>query len=212
LKITTAKYYTPSGRCIQRIDYAKDNDVVIPPKSEEEQKFFTDQKREVYARGGITPDTTIEFSIEGELTRELLAKGMFFKFANNYYFNNPDAKFSNLNDQTLFIDFTDYLKESGFKYTSQTEVEIDNLISSASDKEEIKLELTKIKADLKGLYEKELQIYNNEILREIRSELAARYLGLEGRLEEQLNSDLQVQAALEILSNKNIYNKLLNIN
>jgi carboxyl-terminal processing protease len=212
LKITTAKYYTPSGRCIQRIDYAKDNDVVIPPESEEEQKFFTDQMREVYARGGITPDTTIEFSIEGELTRELLAKGMFFKFANNYYFNNPDAKFSNLNDQTLFIDFTDYLKESGFKYTSQTEVEIDNLISSASDKEEIKLELTKIKADLKGLYEKELQIYNNEILREIRSELAARYLGLEGRLEEQLNSDLQVQAALEILSNKNIYNKLLNIN
>lgn len=212
LKITTAKYYTPSGRCIQRIDYAKDNDVVIPPKSEEDQKFFTDHKREVYAKGGITPDTTVEFNIEGELTKELLAKGMFFKFANNYFFNNPDTKFSNLNDQNLFVDFTDYLKETGFKYTSQTEVEIDNLISSASDKEEIKIELTKIKNDLKGLYEKELQIYHNEILWEIRAELAARYLGLEGRLEEQLNSDLQVQAAIEIFSNKNIYNKLLNMN
>ncbi len=212
LKITTAKYYTPSGRCIQRIDYAKDNDVVVPPKSEEDQKFFTDSKREVYAKGGITPDTTVEFSIDGELTRELLAKGMFFKFANNYVFNNPNADYSTLKDQTIFTDFTEYLKETGFKYTSQTEIEIDHLISSASDKEEIKIELTKIKADLKGLYEKELQIYKNEILREMKAELAARYLGLEGRIEEQLNSDLQVQTALNILLNKDTYNKLLNVN
>lgn len=212
LKITTAKYYTPSGRCIQRIDYAKDNDVVVPPKSEEDQKFFTDSKREVYAKGGITPDTTVEFSIDGELTRELLAKGMFFKFANNYVFNNPNADYSTLKDQTIFTDFTEYLKETGFKYTSQTEIEIDHLISSASDKEEIKIELTKIKADLKGLYEKELQIYKNEILREMKAELAARYLGIEGRIEEQLNSDLQVQTALNILLNKDTYNKLLNVN
>ena len=212
LKITTAKYYTPSGRCIQRIDYAKDNDIVVPPKSEEDQKFFTDSKREVYAKGGITPDTTVEFSIDGELTRELLAKGMFFKFANNYVFNNPNADYSTLKDRTIFTDFTEYLKETGFKYTSQTEIEIDNLISSASDKEEIKIELTKIKADLKGLYEKELQIYKNEILREMKAELAARYLGIEGRIEEQLNSDLQVQTALNILLNKDTYNKLLNVN
>jgi len=57
-----------------------------------------------------------------------------------------------------------------------------------------------------------LQIYKSEILREIRSELAARYLGVEGRIEEQLNSDLQVQTALEILGNTNTYNKLLNVN
>ena len=212
LKITTAKYYTPSGRCIQRIDYAKDNDVIIPPKSEEDQKFFTDRKREVYARGGITPDTTVEFSIDGELTRELLAKGMFFKFANNYFFNNPTANYSKLNDQNTFIDFTEYLKETEFKYTSQTEIEIDNLISSAYDKEEIKIELTKIKADLKGLYEKELQIYKDEILREIKSELASRYLGFEGRIEEQLNSDPQVQTAINIINDQKSYNKLLHLN
>jgi carboxyl-terminal processing protease len=212
LKITTAKYYTPSGRCIQRIDYAEDNDVIIPSKTEDEQKFFTDQKREVYARGGITPDTTVEFSIDGELTKELLAKGMFFKFANNYFFNNPTADYTVLKDQTIFIDFTDYLKETEFKYTSQTEIEIDNLISSASDKEEIKIELTKIKADLKGLYEKELQIYKNEILREIKSELAARYLGVEGRIEEQLNADPQVQAAINIINDQNSYSKILHFN
>lgn len=211
LKITTAKYYTPSGRCIQRIDYAKDNEAVIPPKAEEDLKYFTDHQREVYARGGITPDTTVEFSINGELTKELLAKGMFFKFANNYYFNNPDAKYSKLIDEAIFLDFTEYLKETGFKYVSETEMEIDNLISSASDKEEIKIELTKIKSDLKGLYEKELQIYQKEILREIKSELAARYLGLEGRINEQLNSDPQVQTAINIVNNRKNYDQLLHI-
>lgn len=212
LKITTAKYYTPSGRCIQRIDYAEDNDVIVPFAAEDDQLFFTDRKREVYAKGGITPDTTVEFSIDGELTKELLAKGMFFKFANNFFFNNPDAKYSSLNDQTLFNDFIEYLNEADFKYTSQMEIEIDNLISNSADKEEIKLELTMIKNNLKGLYEKELQIYKDEMLREIKSELAARYLGLEGRLKEQLNSDVQVQAAFSILLNKNTYNNLLNIN
>ncbi len=211
LKITTAKYYTPSGRCIQRIDYADHNDVVVPPKAEVNEKFFTDHQREVYAKGGITPDTTVEFRIDGELTKELLAKGMFFRFANNYYFNNPDAQYSTIIDQNLFSDFTEYLKETDFKYVSQTEVEIDNLISSASDKEEIKIELTKIKGELKGLYEKELQIYKDEIVREIKSELAARYIGVEGRLKEQLNSDPQVQAAVKIVNDNKTYDKLLNI-
>jgi carboxyl-terminal processing protease len=212
LKITTAKYYTPSGRCIQRIDYAEDNEILYPVSAEEEDKFFTDHKREVYAKGGINPDTTVQFSIEGELTKELLAKGMFFKFANNFLFNNPKAKFSSLNDELLFKDFTEYLNETDFKYTSQMEIEIENLITSSGDKEEIKLELTQIKENLKGLYEKELQIYQDEMLMEIKSELAARYLGLEGRLKEHLNSDKQVQAAYSILLDEITYKKLLNLN
>jgi carboxyl-terminal processing protease len=209
LKITTAKYYTPSGRSIQRIDYSKDNDVIIPQQTEDDQKFFTDNKREVYSKGGITPDTTVEFNINGELTKELLAKGLFFKFANNYYFNNPTADYSNINDQNLFSEFKKYLGEAGFQYKSKTEIEIDNLLKSAEDKAEIKSDLLKIKNELKGLYEKELQIYMTEILREIKSELAARYLGMEGRIKEQLDSDLQVQAAINILSKKEVYNILL---
>ncbi len=109
-----------------------------------------------------------------------------------------------MNSQNIFLKKT-------FKYVSQTEIEIDNLIKGAADKEEIKDELLKIKGELGGLFEKEMQIYKDEILREIRSELAARYLGLEGRIEEQLNSDLQIQIALDILSKKDAYNKLLNV-
>jgi len=211
LKITTAKYYTPSGRCIQKIDYSEGSEIIINPIHESEQIFLTDNKREVYSKGGITPDTTVDFNIIGELTKELLAKGLFFKFANNYFFNNPDAKYSGINDEKLFSEFAEYLTVEDFNYISQTEIEIDNLIKGAADKEEIKDELLKIKSELGGLFEKEMQIYKSEILREIRSELAARYLGLEGRIEEQLNSDLQIQTALDILSKKDAYNKLLNV-
>jgi carboxyl-terminal processing protease len=212
LKITTAKYYTPSGRSIQRIDYSEGSDIIINPVLEKEEEFLTDNKREVYAKGGITPDTTVEFNINGELTKELLAKGLFFKYANNYFFNNPDADYSGISDEKLFSELREYLTAEDFNYISQTEIEIDNLIKGAADKEEIKDELLKIKGELGGLFEKEMQIYKDEIIREIRSELAARYLGLEGRIEEQLASDLQIQIALEILSNKNTYNKLLNVN
>jgi len=211
LKITTAKYYTPSGRCIQRIDYSDGSEVIKDPNPISEQKFFTDNKREVYSKGGITPDTTVEFGIEGELTKDLLAKGYFFKFANNYMFNHPEVEYYSIDDELLFKEFKEYLKNEEFQYKSQAEIEIDNLIKGASDQVEIMSELLSIKEELAGLFEKELQIYKREILRETKSEIASRYLGMEGRIQEQLNYDEQLQAALSIFSKINVYNKLLNI-
>jgi carboxyl-terminal processing protease len=211
LKITTAKYYTPSGRCIQRIDYSEGSEIIKDLTPESDQKFFTDHKREVFAKGGITPDTTVEFNIDGELTKDLLAKGYFFKFANNYFYNHPDAEYSNLTDDKIFNDFKDFLANENFSYKSNAEVEIDNLVSGVKDQEEIKKDLLKIKKELAGLFHKELQIYKHEILMETKSELAARYLGMEGRIQEQLNYDEQVQAALSIISRNDIYNNLLHI-
>ena len=211
LKITTAKYYTPSGRCIQRIDYSEGSDIIKNLTPDSDQKFFTDHQREVFAKGGITPDTTVEFNIEGELTKDLLAKGYFFKFANNYFYNHPDAKYSKLSNEKIFDEFKNFLANEKFSYKSNAEVEIDNLMSSVNDQDEIKKDLLKIKSDLAGLFHKELQIYKHEILMETKSELAARYLGMEGRIQEQLNYDEQVQAALGIISRTDIYQKLLNI-
>jgi carboxyl-terminal processing protease len=211
LKITTAKYYTPSGRCIQRIDYSEGSEIIKDLTPESDQKFFTDNKREVFAKGGITPDTTVEFNIDGDLTKDLLAKGYFFKFANNYYYNHPNIDYSNLADDKIFNDFKDFLANEDFTYKSQAEVEIDNLVSGVKGQDEIKKDLLKIKKELGGLFNKELQIYKHEILMETKSELAARYLGMEARIQEQLNYDEQVQAALGIISSTDIYDKLLNI-
>lgn len=209
LKITTAKYYTPSGRCIQKVDYSKGSDIIKSNVTDTLDKFFTDNKREVHSRGGITPDTTVTYEIEGDLTKDLLAKGYFFKFANYYSFNHPLADYSRLNENEILVEFNNYLLNDDFKYKSQAEIEIDNLLKGADDQTEIKADLEKIKSELSGLFDKEIRIYRNEIIREIRTELASRFLGMEGRIEEQLNTDKQVQTAVNILKDDLTYNKLL---
>ena len=88
LKITTAKYYTPSGRCIQKIDYSKKNKVFTEADSIVTSSFLTDNERTVYSGGGITPDTSVNYEVEGEITKDLLAKGLFFQFADHYYYSN----------------------------------------------------------------------------------------------------------------------------
>ena len=213
LKITTAKYYTPSGRCIQKIDYSEENDVIKGITSTEEFKFFTDNKREVYSKGGITPDTTVSFTVEGNVTKELLASGYFFKFGNHFNYLQPEKSYDDLRDEQLFEEFEGYLDSEGYKYESKAEIEINNLINGISNSDDkLKSELEHLKEELIDLYKSEMQIYREEILREIRTELAARYIGLEGRIEEQLNYDIQVQTALQILSNDEVYNHLLNVN
>ena len=211
LKITTAKYYTPSGRCIQRIDYTEGSQIIKDPNPDSEETFLTDNKREVYSKGGITPDTTVEFNINGELTKDLLEQGYFFKFASNYTYNNPNQEYYTLQDNELFSALKKYLNDDNYNYKSKAEVEIDNLIKGASEQDDIKNELLKIKDQLTGLFEKELEIYKYEILRETKSELAARYLGVEGRIQENLNQDDQIQAALDVISDNVVYNKLLNV-
>ena len=93
LKITTAKYYTPSGRCIQKIDYSKDNQVITEPDSLKKDEFATDNKRIVYSAGGISPDTTVKNAIESDLLKDLLAKGTIFNFADKYYYQNVNTGF-----------------------------------------------------------------------------------------------------------------------
>ena len=113
----------------------------------------------------------------------------------------------------MFEEFESYLDSEGYKYESKAEIEINNLISGISNSDDkLKSELEHIKEELTGLYKSEMKVYREEILREIRTELAARYIGLKGRIEEQLNYDIQLQTALQIFINEKVYNHLLNVN
>ncbi len=214
LKITTAKYYTPSGRCIQKINYAENNKVITDADSILDSKYLTDNKRPVYGAGGITPDSTVEYNIEGGVTQDLLAKGMFFRFADHYYYKHPDEKFSSLKDEKLFADFENYLKNENFEYSSDAEKAVDKLIADADNKKlesSIRSELNKLKDQFGQIDGSEFKIYKTEILKELKSELASRYLGSEGRVKEALDNDPQFQAALSVLSSDKKYNKLLNV-
>ena len=214
IKITTAKYYTPSGRCIQKIDYSKESDIIINVDSMIATSYSTDNDRIVYGAGGITPDTTVEFEIEGDLTAGLLAKGLFFKFADYYYYRNTDEKFSSINNEKLTNEFTKYLKENNFVYKSESEKQLDELIADANKKklnEKVIADLQNVKKYFEEIDNSELTLYKDEILTEIKGELASRYFGAEGRVEELLKYDTQFRTAYNLVSDQTVYNKLLNI-
>jgi carboxyl-terminal processing protease len=215
LKITTAKYYTPSGRCIQKINYSSKNNVYALPDSITAASFLTDNKRVVYSAGGITPDTTVAFNIEGNITKDLLAHGIFFKFADHYYYTNPKQDYKKLNNDILYSGFEKYLTDQKFYFKSDAEKEIDNLMKDAQSKkleESLLADIKKVKTQLEKIDNSELRIYKNEIVRELKNELASRYMGNEGRIKESLNNDLQFQTALKIINNKPVYKKLLKLN
>lgn len=213
LKITTAKYYTPSGRCIQKIDYSKKNKVFSTPLIEEKSEFITDNQRKVYSAGGITPDTLVKFEIEGEVTKELLAKGIIFDFADKYYYTNQSTKFEKLNDNKVFSDFVSYIKSKEFNYTPEVEKKLNALIDDLEKNKingKIMSAASKLKDELKNYFDKELEKYKSEILSYIKIELATRYYNQQKGLEESLKYDKQFNMALALFSNETIYNKLLN--
>jgi len=213
LKITTAKYYTPSGRCIQKIDYSNNNDVIASSESIQTGEYHTDNNRSVYANGGITPDTTVTFSLEGKITLELLARGLFFKFANNYYYKHPDQDYEAINDEKVLKEFEVFVKNSEFEYTSDAEENLSKLISDVSENyDELTEELTLLKSKISELKKDDFDIYKNEILDQLKLELAVRYLGTEGRIKEQLKTDIQFQSALDIFESPAVYDHLLNVN
>lgn len=213
LKITTAKYYTPSGRCIQKIDYSKKNKVFSTPLIEEKSEFSTDNQRKVYSAGGITPDTLVKQEIEGEITKELLAKGIIFDFADKYFYSNQTAKFENLNDNKIFSEFVSFIKSKEFNYTPEVEKKLNSLIDDLEKNKingKIMNAASKLKDELKNYFEKELDKYKSEIMNYIKVELATRYYNQQKGIEESLKYDKQFNTALSLFSNEKIYNKLLN--
>ncbi len=215
LKITTAKYYTPSGRCIQKIDYAKNNKAISEIDTVIKTSFLTDHKRVVYSAGGITPDTLVKEVNLGDIVKDLLAKGLFFQYADHYYYQNPKADFHNLNDEDLFKDFEKYLNANNYKFHSLAEDQVNQLLAEIQNKKtdmDLKEGLTRIKDEFEKIGNSELKIYKDEIINEIKIELASRYLGNDGMIRHILANDNQYQTALKILSDTTGYDKLLNIN
>ncbi|HSL88970.1 MAG TPA: S41 family peptidase [Ignavibacteriaceae bacterium] len=213
LKITTAKYFTPSGRSIQKIDYSKDNPAIQVTDSILVDLFQTDNKRAVYSAGGISPDTTVEVKNVNELIQQLLARGLIFSFADKYFYENPDADFHKIDGNKIIESFRFYLKEKDFTYTSSLQKKFNEVLSEIdknSDDLKIQESLESLRKQFDGVFDKDFKAGSSGILSELKAELASRYRGVNESLEERLQSDNQVKVALEIINNDSIYNKLLN--
>jgi carboxyl-terminal processing protease len=212
LKITTARYYTPSGRSIQKIDYSQKNKVFESNYSLISKKFQTDDKRTVLSAGGIMPDSVIGNESKSQLVQKLLADGMFFKYATYLYNTNPQENFSKLSSEQLVKGFINYLKSQNFEFVSASEKLMD-LLKTNAKQENLSPEfvdmIEKERAKMNGTHSGEIEKYKNEIVFLIREEIAARVEGRQGRIKESLKFDKQFLTANYILSHGNVYAKFL---
>ncbi|MEW5843728.1 MAG: S41 family peptidase [Bacteroidota bacterium] len=212
LKITTARYYTPSGRSIQKIDYAEKNRVFEKNSYVTQKKFKTDDGRTVLSAGGIMPDTVVQNESKSYLVQTLLADGMFFRFATHFFNGNPQTDTRKLSSEYLLNEFTSYLKSQKFEFVSKSEKLIDLLKTAAADENldaSFIAELKKQENRIDASHSNEIEKYKDDIVHLIREELAARSDGRQGRITESLKFDDQFTAAYNILNNLKSYSKFL---
>lgn len=205
IKITTARYYIPSGRFIQKRDYI-DNKYIMNA-SDEDSIFTTIGGRTVYGNGGITPDSTIEPSTMKSLTSQYWRSGYFYSFSQENKHHYASFK-SVLNDDSLLDKFKNYT-ESKESVDLPGEKELNIVIEKISE-----LDSTDIRANdalnlLRDFYDREedkrRESEQDEIRELILLEFAGLFNGTEGRLKQALKNDETVQVALDVLSNSSSY-------
>jgi len=206
LKVTTARYFTPSGRCIQKIEYNNKKS-----KSNKSVEFKTDKKRIVYSAGGIKPDTTVEREKNSEIIKSLMAQGVFFNFA-NFYFNT--GKLDKITDDNeLYKAFCEYIHREKVDYKSEIEnslKELQKTVNEQNSTNEFKEKLNELIKISETMKKDELDKNKNTIVYKIKEELAWRQKGKEARIEEALKYDKQVEVSINLFYNKDIFNKILN--
>ncbi len=213
LKLTTGKYYTPSGRLIQKLDY--NNKVLEVPQRNIATKFKTDNGRIVMSAGGITPDSVVKSFEVSSISEELLSSGMFFKFSSHYFNENEkDGKIqiSKISDNQIFELFKKYLNSNNFDYLGEDRKAIEKIEKSKSVKEskELSEKFAEFKSILAQKSSSALDEKKQEIIKLIKLELVSRSMGLKGRIEYAQEFDDQLAKAVKIIDNTKLYNKILN--
>ncbi|OSZ82331.1 hypothetical protein CAP35_03425 [Chitinophagaceae bacterium IBVUCB1] len=216
LKLTTAKYYTPSGRCIQAIDYASrnaDGSVGHIPDSLKKE-YKTKNGRRVLSGGGVEPDVAVTDDDISKLSITLYIKNFFFDYATQYVKENktiPPASSFALTDAD-FAKFAKWLEGKDYAYKTETEVALDSFKQIAQrDKafDVLKTEFSALQAKASHDKKQDLQKHKAEVMRLLQSEIVTRYYYQRGRIENGLNTDKDFNKAIGILAQPAQYTALL---
>ncbi len=219
LKVTTAKYYIPSGRCIQALDYThrnEDGSVGHVPDSLISE-FKTKNGRLVYDGGGVSPDVKIEIEKLSMITSSLIIKDLIFDFANEYKLKNSEiaaADEFSITDED-FEEFVSFLQDKDFDYKTNSEHELEKLIETSKEEKyytEAVAELTALKEKFAHDKDKDLELFKDEIMEQINYEIIMRYYFEKGGIIYGLEKDNELKKAVELLSNDSLYNSILQIN
>ena len=216
LKVTTAHYYTPSGRCIQALDYEHRNEDGSVGRIPDSLKhaFKTKAGRVVYDGGGIDPDFAMPSEKLAPITISLLNKNLVFDYATSYRLKHDsiapakDFKLSNAD----YADFVQWLSTKDYDYTTKSEDAMKDLKETAQKEEYwdgIKDDFTHLQNEMNHDKQKDLVRYQDEISTVLEGEIATRYYYQDGRIEVSLQDDKEVQKAIEVLNNPALYSKTL---
>lgn len=219
VKITVAKYYTPSGRCIQAIDYSHRNPDGSVGKIPDSLKvaFNTTSGRTVYDGGGITPDIEVEAEYFSPVAISLLTQGQIFNYATKYYYEHPEninMKNYVLSDET-YSDFTKWLENVELEYDSDLEkavVDFEDAAKESAHYEELKAEIEALKKEVLHDQAKDLITHNQEIREVLAEQIVGRYFLTRGEIANAITHDPDVTKAIEVLNSPSQYNKLLTSN
>lgn len=225
LKLTTAKYYIPSGRCIQKPEPAKGlispTEVNPPPDSlqpesdSSKEKFFTQGGRVVYGGGGITPDVLVPMDKLSPLEYNLLAKLAFFDFAVHYTATHPRVPKTLEVSQTVLSEFRQFLKTKDFTYQTASEFQLDSFRETLTEEKRSDLvenAMNNLENLLKASKENDFQQSADFIKWEIKENILVKLYGQNAKYEEVwFNYHPEIKKAIEILSNPDEYKSLLSM-
>jgi carboxyl-terminal processing protease len=216
MKVTTSKYYIPSGRCIQEIDYShKDkNGKAVKIADSLKHEFKTKNGRIVYDSKGIAPDIKVGDEKYNDLLRNLMTERVVFDFATQYRLKHDeiaDAAEYRLTDEE-YNQFIEFVSGQDFTYQTATEKQLEKLKEKAEkDKylDEIEDELTAIESAINESKKGELKTYQEMILPFIENEIVSRYYYQTGRILNRLENDKEIEKAIEVLTSEQAYSKVL---
>ncbi|WP_291114808.1 S41 family peptidase [Flavobacterium sp. UBA6135] len=215
VKVTISRYYTPTGRCIQALDYSKKDANGKAIKNEEKNftAFKTRGGRTVYDGGGILPDVVLVETQLSAIAEALQKNDAVFDFATIYYYKNPSlgAKVPQLTDAD-FSEFKIFLKKKNFSFDTETEKALKKTLEAAQKEkidENIKTEYQNLLAALQKSEELQLNKNKAEIMQLLTDELIKRYQYKEGLYAYYILNNSEVKKATTLLNNPTEYNKIL---
>lgn len=215
LKLTVSKYYIPSGRCVQAIDYSGryfDGKSTVPDSLR--TAFKTRNGRTVYDGSGVAPDLAVDKPAPSNITKSLLDNYLIFDYATQYRQKHdsiaPPTKFKFT--EADFNDFVKFLSDKHYEYTTESEKILVDLLKSVKDEKysnTVAEVITKLKLKIGEEKQKDLLKFKSEIAELIKLEIISRYYYQKGKVQATLNDDENVKQALALFKNPLQYDKIL---
>ena len=215
LKVTISRYYTPSGRCIQALDYwhRDENGDPIRKDAKEYNAFKTKGGRTVYDGGGILPDVQLESAAYSPITTALLKDDAIFDYATKYYYSHQMSDWKNFKfAESDFQDFLKFLKTNNFEYETETEKKFAEGLKVSEDddiKKEISASYNQLLAAINKAKDNAIVDKKVEIESLLKDEILKRYFYREGLYNYQIEHNPEIKEAVAILKDDGRYKKIL---